>query len=483
MHLYGALFLRMVTNVPDAIDIEPAGAAGPVEKPAEEALAEEDVEEPAVEPTGEVEKDVEGPVVKPAGAGVVDPVEAVPFLKPAGERVKEPKGKLAGARAKGGKEVRKGPVKKGKGAVVDLVGSSDELSGSSEHDDSGDASGSDSSVESEAVQKRKGKSTKRSKAKEKERADRKRKNRVAKEKSKKKGKGRAVTDSSGSDSDVYEQTPGDVAGLDIMGNPLLVRFETKAERALLKLGHPQGDVDWREGVSRPVITPTTRRAAFIQQVGILAPPGQACGCCARVLGPFATCQVAIVEGQLHFNGACANCAWGGASGRCSFRSGPLPAFIYYPLLAANPDCPDLLRGCAADKSESEVEEERPVRGTPARKRRLAATAEPESASKRARVADPKGKGKQKVAASGAKVAVPRGPDYNKALFNTVLKDRIVLKKDWEGIRAVRKELDDVSARALWESRVLKALLVKNGEDESAPASEEENIYEGLDISD
>lgn len=290
--------------------------------------------------------------------------------------------------------------------------------------------------------------------------------------------GKAGTRPSGYESDDPDQTPGDTAGLDTKGNPLLDRFLSKSEKALLKLGPAQIGVDWRDGVRKPVISSSQRRAAYTQQVGILAPTGHACSHCARGLGPFESCKVAITNGQIHFSGGCGGCAWGGDAKRCSLRAGPLPAHIYTPLLALNPDNFELARGCADDTTR-EGDKAVSKRGTPLKKRSAPNSAGPGSVRKRARGGD------TKVTKKATAGGVPQGPEYDVDLFVSVLRFAAVLKKRWADIRSLREDLERVRKRAAWESDVLKKILIKNGEWEDLDEDDEEeddmDVFEGLDL--
>ncbi|KAJ5651207.1 uncharacterized protein N7484_004930 [Penicillium longicatenatum] len=165
----------------------------------------------------------------------------------------------------------------------------------------------------------------------------------------------------GSQLDEFGQKPSDIPGLDTSGNPLRSHFESNYEKNLL-LALPitsthVTDVDWRENNRKPITGSiarggsTPRRAAFMQQVGISAPNGYACDFCRRGCGPFESCKIAIVHGRLLFNGACANCAWGAQTHKCSFRSGLLPPHIFNALRAVNPGAPVLRRGCVGMVNE------------------------------------------------------------------------------------------------------------------------------------
>ncbi|KAJ5994053.1 hypothetical protein N7451_001260 [Penicillium sp. IBT 35674x] len=463
-------------------------------KPAAEATEETTVEKGAEEAVAIIVDDAgEG---SSAGAAVAAEKEAL--KETAADDAKKP--------AKGDKKGDKGLKGKGKAAAVKPVDLPEDVSDPSGSDGSGSGVESDVSEEVVSPRDRKGKSTKRSKEKEKERAARKNKDRVAKAKSNKKGKAKAKVnvDPSGFDPDDSDQEASEVPGLDIYGNPLRDRFETKAEQALVASRRPQLSVDWRGGKPRSTTSSAQRRSAYIQQIGIVAPAGYECDCCVRRLGPFASCQVAIVDGQLQFAGACANCSWGGDPGRCSFRSGALPRHIYTPLLAANPGDLALLRGCAEDGATDDNDQKVSKRGTPLTKRRGVTKDEPERigkraratekepvrAGKRARVAEPKEvdpKGKKKATPTKSK-GVPRGPDYNTTIFVSVLRDPCVRERNWSEVRSLLREVSDVAVRADWEASVLKAILVKNKEPELSEESDHEvdddsdvSVFRDLDI--
>jgi hypothetical protein len=130
-----------------------------------------------------------------------------------------------------------------------------------------------------------------------------------------------------------------LVGLDSRNNPLKSTFTSAAEKAVLAAA-PVRDVDWRDGV-KPLNTSSQRRAAYVQQCGLQAPTGSSCAGCGLQKGPFTSCRVLIVGGDLAFRGACGNCSFNSGGTNCSLRFDSLPDWIKAPLTVQNPNHPVL----------------------------------------------------------------------------------------------------------------------------------------------
>ncbi|OKP03359.1 hypothetical protein PENSUB_6862 [Penicillium subrubescens] len=130
-----------------------------------------------------------------------------------------------------------------------------------------------------------------------------------------------------------------LTGLDSRNNPLKSAFTSVAEKALLAVA-PVRDVDWRDS-AKPLNTSSQRRAAYVQQNGLQAPSGSSCAGCGLQKGPFKSCCVFVVGGDLAFRGACGNCSFNSGGTNCSLRFSSIPDWIRPELAAQNPDHPAL----------------------------------------------------------------------------------------------------------------------------------------------
>ncbi|KAJ5621554.1 hypothetical protein N7528_006337 [Penicillium herquei] len=81
-------------------------------------------------------------------------------------------------------------------------------------------------------------------------------------------------------------------------------------------------------------------AAFAQQAGTDAPPGQECIRCRNNRCAFTSCAVLVYDGEIAYKGSCIACGYGDAANRCSNRD-QLPQYAYDLLAAENPDHPIL----------------------------------------------------------------------------------------------------------------------------------------------
>ncbi|OQD70423.1 hypothetical protein PENDEC_c023G00683 [Penicillium decumbens] len=133
--------------------------------------------------------------------------------------------------------------------------------------------------------------------------------------------------------------PGKFSGLDIRANPIPINSRAPLDRQLWS-APPLRDVDWRNGNWKVCWLPSKRQAAYVQRAGFAAPEGHACKKCANGLGPFASCCVMIVCGELVFAGGCASCNFTSNGQKCSFqKSEHLPKWILEPLHQQNPSHP------------------------------------------------------------------------------------------------------------------------------------------------
>lgn len=127
-------------------------------------------------------------------------------------------------------------------------------------------------------------------------------------------------------------------GVDGEGNPkfgeIIPQLITEFDEKLLRVSLAR-NVDWRDGIVQSCTTAYSKRSALIQRTGRIAPAGQACTCCANREGPFKECVVLIFQGDLIYNGACANCCFQRKPYNCSFRTA-LPTWVFDWLKQQNP---------------------------------------------------------------------------------------------------------------------------------------------------
>jgi hypothetical protein len=84
------------------------------------------------------------------------------------------------------------------------------------------------------------------------------------------------------------------------------------------------DLDWRNDEPKSCRTNNSKRAAYVQQSGVKAPVGEACANCGSGSGPFDSCVVQVVKGEIVFSGACASCNFNSGGKNCSFREFSCP---------------------------------------------------------------------------------------------------------------------------------------------------------------
>lgn len=141
----------------------------------------------------------------------------------------------------------------------------------------------------------------------------------------------------------HKLTLAALAGLDTHGDPMLDSFHSTAEINILTAERKR-HVDWRN-TPRALRTGNHRRAAYVQQAGMLAPKGEACNRCGSQNGSFESCRVLVTGGDVFFGGACGNCSFSSASIRCSLRADDgLPEWIKEELAKQNPSHPLLKDG-------------------------------------------------------------------------------------------------------------------------------------------
>ncbi|GLI76028.1 hypothetical protein PoHVEF18_004295 [Penicillium ochrochloron] len=157
------------------------------------------------------------------------------------------------------------------------------------------------------------------------------------------------------------------ANKDTHGDPMLDSFHSTAEINILTAERKR-HVDWRN-TPRALRTGNHRRAAYVQQAGMLAPKGEACNRCGSQNGPFESCRVLVTGGDVVFSGACGNCSFSSASIRCSLRADDdLPEWIKEELAKQNPSHPLLKDGkertLASESSRRGLSSEEPQTPTP-----------------------------------------------------------------------------------------------------------------------
>ncbi|KAJ5730567.1 uncharacterized protein N7483_005075 [Penicillium malachiteum] len=135
-------------------------------------------------------------------------------------------------------------------------------------------------------------------------------------------------------------------GLTEWGNPVTTTWTSDFAWALLQ-ARAHRNVNWRvrrraHARSNPRWSNPNRPgyAAYAQQAGTDAPPGQECTRCARGRAAFGTCAVLVFDGDIAYNGSCIACGYGDVANQCSHRS-QLPQYVYDLVAAENPDHPIL----------------------------------------------------------------------------------------------------------------------------------------------
>ncbi|KAJ5087285.1 hypothetical protein N7456_010901 [Penicillium angulare] len=106
--------------------------------------------------------------------------------------------------------------------------------------------------------------------------------------------------------------------IDEKGNPILNMSGLDLDKRMLD-AEPLCDVDWRPTSVKDCSKRDKARAAYVQQAGKKAPPNEECTRCKNGLGPFSSCKVLIVDGEVFFGGSCGGCSFADAM-RCSNRN-------------------------------------------------------------------------------------------------------------------------------------------------------------------
>ncbi|KAJ5634950.1 uncharacterized protein N7484_008263 [Penicillium longicatenatum] len=139
-----------------------------------------------------------------------------------------------------------------------------------------------------------------------------------------------------------------------------------------------------------------------------------CECYADGLGPFESYVIRLVGDTPHFGGACGNYGWGGSTSRYNFKI-EMPDFVVNAIQAVNPKSARLSKHRTPSKSESPAKQKK--------RARVKAEASDDSArSKRRRKGAATAKGSSKSTSKEERRAkkLPKGPDYPKDIYNTVL---------------------------------------------------------------
>jgi hypothetical protein len=101
----------------------------------------------------------------------------------------------------------------------------------------------------------------------------------------------------------------------------LRNFLTAFEQKIRNLLPQRTELDWKNGVPRPVRSAVTRRAAHGQLCGVEAPADQKCTACAQGrANTFENCRIVFVNTEAQWMWACASCIFTGAGHKCSFRT-------------------------------------------------------------------------------------------------------------------------------------------------------------------
>ncbi|OQE16262.1 hypothetical protein PENFLA_c028G00081 [Penicillium flavigenum] len=161
-------------------------------------------------------------------------------------------------------------------------------------------------------------------------------------------------------------------GLDTTGLPLLRNFLTAFEQKIRDLHPERTELDWKNGVRRPVRSAVARRAAHGQLCGVEAPADQKCTACAQGRNnTFENCRIVFVDTEAQWMGACASCVFSGTGHKCSFRpdkSGNVPSWVIAAVAEREPSSP-LLQTDYAGKDEAATS--KPANSTTSRKRSAA----------------------------------------------------------------------------------------------------------------
>ncbi|KAJ6010436.1 hypothetical protein N7451_001848 [Penicillium sp. IBT 35674x] len=226
------------------------------------------------------------------------------------------------------------------------------------------------------------------------------------------------------------------------------------------------NVDWRDGIAQSCTTAYSKRSALVQRTGRIAPAGQACTCCANGEGPFKECVVLIFEGDLIYNGACANCCFQTKPYNCSFRTA-LPTWVFDWLKQQNPYHRMMVEAKAKEKRLGLHQNLFP---SPAPKKTQATQTTPEipevlETKKELELMEPEPK----------KETEKFGPDYNSSWYQSPLEDPTLFSSDEEGFSRARLAYHShhmLITRAYFDHAWLKRYLETHGRMD-APSSETE----------
>ncbi|KAJ6177773.1 hypothetical protein N7519_008234 [Penicillium mononematosum] len=152
------------------------------------------------------------------------------------------------------------------------------------------------------------------------------------------------------------------------GLPLLRNFLTAFEQKIRDLHPERTELDWREGVRRPLRSAVARRAAHGQLCGVEAPADQKCTACAQGRNTFEHCRIVFVDNEAQWMWACASCVFSGTGHKCSFRpdqSGNVPSWVIAAVAEREPSSPLLQTDYAGN---DEAATSKPANSTTSRKR-------------------------------------------------------------------------------------------------------------------
>ncbi|KAJ5173311.1 hypothetical protein N7492_005904 [Penicillium capsulatum] len=310
-------------------------------------------------------------------------------------------------------------------------------------------------------------------------------------------------------------------GLDEALNPLPYFYDGETDKLLFSIP-PQRDLDWQDGRAKGISSSTKFRAAVGQRFGLSAPnENERCEGCIQGVGPFKSCRVVLLDQPWFlFLGACMCCAFNHNGALCSYRKGSHwtalsiqtnaniatgPGLSQFMLDmvenhrkspegqpgtgAEDPDECEFLssRKLPAKKGPEPCKKPGKYHNGPERplKRGTSVSANVPHSNKKQKISDPQPKKKLdrqcadyndgervSLAASGGTVrslVQPSvGPSFNPELFKSVLNNPIMEGGDWDLVRTLATDLDEVVERARYEARWVRKILKKAGEEEAIP---------------
>ncbi|KAJ5885744.1 hypothetical protein N7504_011580 [Penicillium tannophilum] len=261
-------------------------------------------------------------------------------------------------------------------------------------------------------------------------------------------------------------TPTSLVGVDGEGNPkfgeIIPQLITEFDEKLLRVPFAR-NVDWRDGIVQSCTTAYSKRSAHVQRTGRIAPAGQACTCCANREGPFKECVVLIFEGDLIYNGACANCCFQKKPYNCSFRTA-LPTWVFDWLKQQNPYHRMIIE---AKSKEKGVRLQQNFFPSPAPKTTQATQTTPESP----KVLEPK-KELEPMELKVKKETEKFGPHYNSTWYQSPLEDQTLFGSDEEGFARARLAYHShhmLITRAYFDHAWLKRYLETHGRLDAPPS--------------